>query len=113
MTENTCTPPSPDQRRFLGIREAAERRMLDTVFKAISDAAAEVENGIRDARLAFEPTHQDYFTFTVQQVAFVRLCGGDPETLQGGDPELGERILGNGRHIIDSYWRGEKKDQLA
>lgn len=84
--------------------------MLDTVFKAISDAAAEVENGIRDARLDFEPTHQDYFIFTVQQVAFVRLCGGDPETLRGGDPELGERILGNGRHIIDSYWRGEKKD---
>jgi putative component of toxin-antitoxin plasmid stabilization module len=109
MTENTCMPPTPEQRRFLEIREAAERRMLDTVFKAISDAAAEVENGIRDARLDFEPTHQDYFTFTVQQFAFVRLCGGSPETLQGGDPELGERILSNGRHIIDSYWRGEKK----
>jgi hypothetical protein len=105
MTENTCTLPTPEQRRFLQIREGAERRMLKTVFAAISDAAAEVENDIKDAGLDFEPTHQDYFTFTVQQVAFIRLCGGDPETLRGGDPVIGERILGNGRHIIDNYWR--------
>lgn len=109
MIENTCRPRAPEQRRFLEIREAAERRMLDTVFKAISDAAAEVENGIKEAGLDFEPTHRDYFTFTVQQAAFVRLCGGDPETLQGGDPEVGDRIVGNGRHIIDHYWRGERK----
>ncbi|MBB3527091.1 hypothetical protein FHX03_006483 [Rhizobium sp. BK456] len=31
MTEDTCTPPTLDQRRFLDISEAAERRMLDTV----------------------------------------------------------------------------------
>ncbi|MDM9646440.1 hypothetical protein [Rhizobium sp. S163] len=105
MTDNTCTLPTPEQRRFIEIRQAAERRMLKTVFTAISDAAAEVEHGIKDAGLDFEPTHQDYFTFTVQQVAFIRLCGGDPETLRGGDPAIGERILGNGHHIIDNYWR--------
>lgn len=95
----------PEQRRFLEIREAAERRMLETVFKAIADATAEVETCIKEAGLDFEPTHPDYFTFTVQQVAFVRLCGGDPQTLQGGDPAIGERIVRNGRHIIDHYWR--------
>lgn len=44
--------------------------------------------------------------FTVQQVTFVRLCGGDPDTLKGGDPEIGQRIVNNGQYIIDSYWRG-------
>ena len=73
MAENTYTPPTSEQRRFLEIREAAERRMLATVFKAIVDAAAKVERGIKDAGLPFEPMHENYFTFTVQQVAFVRL----------------------------------------
>jgi hypothetical protein len=44
--------------------------------------------------------------FTVQQVTFVRLCGGVPSTLKGGDPELCQRIVNNGQHIIDTYWRG-------
>lgn len=106
MTKKTCSVPTPEQRKFLEIREAAERSMMDKVFEAINEAAAEVTEGLDKAGLGFEPTTRDYFLFTVQQVAFVRLCGGDPNTLRGGDPELGQRIVNNGQHIIDSYWRG-------
>ncbi|MDQ0132107.1 putative component of toxin-antitoxin plasmid stabilization module [Neorhizobium galegae] len=106
MTEKTCSVPTPEQRKYLEIREAAERSMLDKVFEAINDAVSEVADGFREAGLEFEPTSREYFMFTVQQVTFVRLCGGDPVTLQGGDPEVGQRIVNNGQHIIDSYWRG-------
>lgn len=105
MNEKTCTLPTPEQRQFLEIREAAEHAMLETVFKAIEEAAAEVAARLKESRLQFEPTSRDYFLFTVQQVAFIRLCGGDPETMRGGDPELGQRIVNNGQHIIDHYWR--------
>ena len=98
MTEKTCSVPTPEQRKYLQIREAAERAMLDKVFKAIDDAATEVAEGFREAGLEFEPTSRDYFMFTVQQVTFVRLCGGDPQ--------VGQRIVNNGQHIIDRYWRG-------
>lgn len=97
MNEKTCTLPTPEQRQFLEIREAAEHAMLETVFKAIDEAAAEVAARLKEAGLQFEPTSRDYFLFTVQQVAFIRLCGGDPE--------LGQRIVNNGQHIIDHYWR--------
>jgi len=79
--------------------------MLDKVFKAINDAATEVAQGFANEGLEFEPTSHDYFTFATQQVLFVRLCGGDPDTLKGGDPEIGRRIVNNGQHIIDTYWR--------
>ena len=105
MTEKTCSAPTPEQRKYLEIRNAAERSMLDKVFKAIDVAAAEVADGFKEAGLEFEPTSREYFMFTVQQVTFVRLCGGDPDTLKGGNPELGQRIVNNGQHIIDSYWR--------
>ncbi|MFD1330311.1 hypothetical protein [Mycoplana ramosa] len=108
MTENTCAIPTPEQRKYLEIREAAERAMLDKVFNAIDDAAAEVADGFAKAGLEFEPTSRDYFTFATQQVLFVRLCGGDPDTLKGGDPEVGQRIVNNGQHIIDHYWREPK-----
>jgi hypothetical protein len=113
MKEKTCAFATPDQRKFLMIREAAERSMLDKVFKAIDGATAEVEQGVAKEGLEFEPTSRDYFLFTVHQVAFVRLCGGDPNTLRGGDPELGQRIVGNAQHIIDFYWRrGEGFEEI-
>lgn len=105
MAETSCIS-TPEQRKYLEIRNAAERSMLDKVFQAIDVAAAEVADGFREAGLEFEPTSKEYFMFTVQQVMFVRLCGGDPDTLKGGDPKLGQRIVNNGQHIIDSYWRG-------
>lgn len=105
MAETSCIS-TPEQRKYLDIRNAAERSMLDKVFKAIDVAAAEVADGFREAGLEFEPISKQYFMFTVQQVMFVRLCGGDPDTLKGGDSELGQRIVNNGQHIIDSYWRG-------
>jgi hypothetical protein len=101
----TCSVPTPEQRQYLAIREAAERTMLEKVFKATEDAAAEVADKFREAGLEFEPTSSDYFTFTVQQVTFVSLSGGNPDTLQGGDPEIGERVVRNCRYIIDHHWK--------
>ncbi len=106
MTATTCSTPTPEHRKYFEIRNAAERSMLDKVIKAIDVAAAEVADGFKEAGLEFEPTSKEYFIFTVQQVTFVRLCSGDLDTLKGGDPELGQRIVNNGQHIIDTYWRG-------
>ncbi|MBW9116820.1 hypothetical protein JNB88_24625 [Rhizobium cauense] len=49
MTEKTCSAPTPEQRKYLEIRDAAERSMLDKVFKAIDVAAAEVADGFKEA----------------------------------------------------------------
>lgn len=109
MTQS-CPVPTPEQRQYTEIRESAERAMLDKVYKAIEDASAEVADKFREAGLEFEPTSADYFTFATQQVLFVRLCGGNPDTLEGGDPEIGERIVRNGQHIVAHYWRGNQKE---
>lgn len=104
MDDELRAIPTPEQRRCLEIREAAERAMLDKVFEAIDTATVDVAEGFTRAGLEFEPTSEEYFTFTVQQVVFVRLCVGDPDTLQGGDPEIGDKIVANGKHITDHYW---------
>ncbi|WP_421869553.1 hypothetical protein [Pararhizobium sp.] len=105
MPEKSCTPPSPQQRQFMEIRETTEKAMLETIYKAIDDAAAEMADRVRSAGIDIRPTERDYFTFAAQQVLFVRLCGGDPNTFEGGDPVIGERIVSNGRYIIDHYWK--------
>ncbi|WP_225906579.1 hypothetical protein [Ensifer canadensis] len=107
MSTKSCPVPTPEQKRFMEIRETVEKTMLDTIYKAIDDAAMEMADKVRSAGIDIPPTERDYFIFAAQQVLFVRLCGGDPDTLEDGDPEIGERIVRNGQHIIDHYWRGK------
>lgn len=46
--------------------------------------------------------------FAVQQATFVRLSGGETNTLEGGDPEIGERIARNCQDIVDHDWRKDR-----
>ncbi|MDP9840588.1 hypothetical protein J2T09_005376 [Neorhizobium huautlense] len=79
----------------------------EKVSRAISDAVTEVATNVRDAGLSFEPTSEGYLMFAVQQATFVRLCGGDPDTLRGGNPEVGDHVVQNCRNIIDTYWKSQ------
>jgi hypothetical protein len=46
----------------------------------------------------------------VQQRLFVTLCGGDPDTFLGGDPEIAEHIIENARNISEHYWTATSTD---
>ena len=104
MPEKSCTPPSPQQRQFMEIRETTEKAMLETIYKAIDDAAAEMADRVRSAGIDIRPTERDYFTFAAQQVLFVGSAVAIP-TPSREDPVIGERIVSNGRYIIDHYWK--------
>lgn len=106
-TDDSCPIPTPQERSFLAIQQAAERTMLERVSRAISDATAAVAKNVQDAGLDFEPTSEGYFMFAVQQATFVRLCGGNPDTLRGGNPEVGDHVVRNCRNIIDTYWKSQ------
>ncbi|WP_245007048.1 hypothetical protein [Rhizobium laguerreae] len=67
MNTDSCPIPTPQERSFLAIQQAAEQTMLEKVSRAISDATAEVTRNVQDAGLEFEPTSEGYFMFAVQQ----------------------------------------------
>lgn len=105
MSEKSCPVPTPEEQRYIEITEKAERKVLDQVFAAIDATAKQVAYEFQKAGLGLEPTSVDYFKASVHQALFVSLSGGNPETLLGGDPEVGQRIVDNGQNIIDHYWR--------
>ncbi|MBW9091504.1 hypothetical protein JNB91_27255 [Rhizobium wenxiniae] len=112
-THDSCPIPTPQERSFLAIQRAAERTMIEKVSRAISDATAEVRRNVQDAGLDLETTSEGYFMFAVQQATFVRLCGGNPDTLRGGNPEVGEHVIRNCRNIIDTYWKSNTAQNTA
>ena len=105
MSES-CRVPTSAQRQYLDVQDRAERATLATICKALEDAAKQAAEELQSTEFRDSPPSYGYFAAAAHQKLFVLLCGGDPETLAGGDPDIAARILDNGRQLSDHYWAG-------
>ncbi len=105
---DSCPVLTPAERQYAQIEERARQAMMATIYKAIEDATAEAAQELKSTDWTEAPPARDYFVAVAHQKLFVLLCGGDPETFEGGDPELAAHILKNGHNIVDHYFIGKK-----
>ncbi len=105
MSES-CPVPTPAQRQYMDVQDRAERTMLAAIYKALDDAARQAAEGLRSTEFRDSPPTYGYFAAVAHQKLFVLLCGADPETFAGGNPDIAASILDNGRKISDHYWAG-------
>lgn len=105
---DSCPVLTPAERQYVEIEERARQAMMATIYKAIEDATAEAAQELKSTGWKEAPPARDYFVSVAHQKLFVLLCGGDPETFEGGDPELAAHILKNRRNIVDHYFIGKK-----
>ena len=87
----------------------ADRILMAAVDDAIEDAARTAGDhlqGTDDTR-----SRQDYFADGVMRHLFLRLCGADPATAAGGDPQIAWTILYAGRNVARQWERegGDRK----
>ena len=66
MSERSCSIPTPEQRAYLEFREMAEKAMLETIYKAIDEAAMSMAKNVEAAGIDISPTDGDYFMFAAQ-----------------------------------------------
>ncbi|MBN8950235.1 MULTISPECIES: hypothetical protein [unclassified Rhizobium] len=101
---NSCPVPTPAEKQYLDIQDRAERAMLTTIYKAIEDASKQAAEDLRSIGSQEVPPAYEYFASVAHQKLFLLLCGADPETFMGGNPEIAAHILENGRNISQHYW---------
>ncbi|MFK0165869.1 hypothetical protein [Rhizobium sp. NPDC090279] len=107
---DSCPVPTPAEKQYLSIQDRAERAMLTTIYKAIEDASRQATEDLRSIGSQETPPTYDYFAAVAHQKLFLLLCGADPETFMGGNPDIAASILENGRNISQHYWtnRGDE-----
>ncbi len=105
---DSCPVLRPIERQYVQIEERARQTMLAKIYKAIEEATAEAADALKSTEWTDAPPSHDYFVSVAHQKLFVLLCGGDPETFRGGDPQLAAHILKNGQNIVDHYFIGKK-----
>lgn len=100
----TCPIPTPAEQAISGILDRAEHAMMTAIYKAIEDAASQTAEELRSTGAQAEPPAPDYFAAVAHQQLFLSLCRADPETFEGGDPEIAAQIITNHQNISGHYW---------
>ncbi len=85
----------------------AERRVQDILERneAVERASKEVAKAFEAAGSDMQPPPRDYFAAVAHQQLFLLLCGADPQTFEGGDPEIAGHIIRNAQNITEHYWK--------
>lgn len=109
MSES-CPVPTPAERQVIDILNGAEQAMLATVYSALADARRRVVEELEAIGSQEAAPPAEYFAAVVHQKLFLRLCGADAETFEGGNPAIAAAILENGQKISDHYWAAKSAD---
>ncbi|MFS8044370.1 hypothetical protein [Rhizobium sp. BR 314] len=103
MSES-CPIPTPDQKQYGDIQERAEQAMLTTIYQALEHASKQAADELKSVGSQERPPAYEYFAAVAHQKLFLLLCGADPETFIGGNPDIAASIIDNNQKISDHYW---------
>ena len=104
MSES-CPVLTPAERQVKAILERTEAAMIASIHAALERASKEVTEEFRAVDSDMRPPPRDYFAAVAHQQLFLMLCGADPKTFEGGDPEIAGHIIRNAQNISDHYWK--------
>jgi len=103
----SCPILTPEERRHADIVDSAEREMMEAIEAAIDAAHRRAVAGLDPSDDALPPPARDYFAAVAHQQLFLRLCGADRGSMQGGNPEIAAALIRNSQNIVAHYWSGE------
>lgn len=101
----SCPVLTPAERQVQDILQHTEAAMMATIHAALERAGKEVAEAFQTVDSDMQPPPRDYFTAVAHQQLFLQLCGADPQTFEGGDPEIAGHIIRNAQNISDHYWK--------
>lgn len=107
MSES-CPVLTPAERQAQTILKRAEEAMVDAINAALERACTQAAEELQNIGSEMQPPAYDYFVAVAHQQLFLRLCGADPQTFEGGNPEIAAHLIRNAQNICDHYWT--KKD---
>ncbi|WP_454700574.1 hypothetical protein [Agrobacterium burrii] len=101
---DSCPILTPAEQQAQDIFEQTEEAMMAAIYAALERASTKAAEELQAIGSDIEPPPYEYFVATAHQQLFLRICGADGETFEGGDPEVASHIIRNAQNISDHYW---------
>lgn len=103
MADN-CPVLTPAERQVVDIIQRTDQALMAIVYKALQNATDQAAAEFQSIGSADRPPAYEYFAAVLHQKMYCVMCGADPDTMQGGDPDIALNVIRNSQNIAKHYW---------
>lgn len=107
--KQSCPVLTPAERQVVEIIQRADQALMATVYKALRDATDQAAEELQSIGSEERPPAYEYFAAVLHQHMYCVMCGANPETMEGGDPEIAIGVIRNSQNIARHYWGADIK----
>lgn len=101
--ENKAIPTSTEE-QIAKIIASADRRLSATVYSVLEETFNQAKEELRTIGQVDAAPPLEYFASMIHQRMYCSMCGADPETFEGGNPDIAYHIIRNSQNIAKHYW---------
>ena len=106
MTKNT-SDPALVEREIAEVISRTDKTLAATVSRALEDATKQAAEDMRAIGQEDAVPTMQYFAAVVHQRMYCLMCGADPDTFEGGNPETAYHVIRNSQNIARHYWSAD------
>ncbi len=104
---NACPVLTPAQRQIADIIGRADEALAAAVSRALEEASRQAADEMKAIGQEETTPPPQYFASVVHQRMHCLICGANPETLEGGDPNIAYHVIRNSQGIAKEYWSAD------
>lgn len=102
-----CPVLTPAERQIADIIRRADHKLAAAVSRALEEASCQAADEMKAIGQEEAAPPLQYFASVVHQRMYCLICGANPETFEGGDPDIAYHVIRNSQGIAKHYWSAD------
>lgn len=98
---------TPAETQIADVISRADRMLAAAVSLALEEAVKRAADDMRAIGQQDATPVLLYFARVVHQQMYCLMCGADPDTFEGGDPDIAYHVIRNSQNIAKHYWSAD------
>ncbi|XKM40647.1 hypothetical protein A4U53_032885 [Rhizobium ruizarguesonis] len=104
---NSCPVLTPAERKVVDVIKRPDTALAAAVSLVLEKAVKQAAEDLRAIDQEDAAPVLEYFAGVVHQRMYCLMCGADPDTFEGGDPDIAYRVIRNSQNIARHYWSAD------
>ncbi|RFB95063.1 hypothetical protein B5K11_08785 [Rhizobium leguminosarum bv. trifolii] len=97
----------PAEPQIADIIEQADKALSSAILAALQEARNLAAEGMSAIGKEGAAPALEYFAAVVHQRMYCLMCGADPDTFEGGNPDIAYHVIRNSQNIAKRYWSAD------
>lgn len=103
----SCPVLTSSEREVVEIIKRGDDALAAAVSRALQDVTEKAAKDMQAAGQDEAAPALQYFASVVHQRMYCLMCGANPDTFEGGDPDIAYHVIRNSQNIAKHYWMAD------